>query len=189
MYFPEGDPFAEFFPDLSDDGSSWLFSGGAGPLFDLWADFVPECATSHVFDPPPAVPAPPIRLPESPQRPARPPAPRRNKVRKGQGAHSKQMMPDPFDHYAFKTKSIAYVRLVGLGYPNISLIKVLAVCEVIQSIMQADGIRLTERNRPAKRRSPCAFHWLDENWTTYGPQVFDRAVFTALGMPYGPRLV
>jgi hypothetical protein len=189
MYFPEGDPFAQFSADLSDDDSYCLFSGGADPLFDLWADFIPECATLHVFDSPPAVPALPIGLPESAQRPAGPPAPRRNKVRKGHGADSKRMMPDPFDHYPFKTKSISYARLVGLGYPNISLINVLAVCQAIQSIMQANGIRLTERNRPAKRRSPCAFHWLDANWTTYGPQVFDRAVFTALGMPYGPRLV
>jgi hypothetical protein len=109
-------------------------------------------------------------------------------VRKGEGADSKVMMPDPFDQYNFRTKSIAYARMLGLGYQNISLINVLAVCEQIQGMAQTNSIALTERNRPAKRRSPCAFHWLDANWAKYGPQVFDHAVFTTMGMPSGPRL-
>jgi hypothetical protein len=31
------------------------------------------------------------------------------------------------------------------------------------------GVLFSERNRPTRRRTACAFSWLDENWTLIGP--------------------
>jgi hypothetical protein len=135
-----------------DDDSSLLF-GDADPIFDPWEDPIPDTTLSRLFNPPPSAtpaapdPAPPTAVADPAQHSA--PA-RRNKVRNGEGAGSKLKMPDPFDKYNFKTKSIAYERMVGLGYPNVSLISVFAVCK---AIMLANGITLTERNGPQSEGS------------------------------------
>jgi hypothetical protein len=59
-------------------------------------------------------------------------------------------------------------RLKALGRLEITLIAVVTLGHDLEERGRAEGQPLTFRNRWAKRRKPCAFHWLDENWKAIG---------------------
>jgi uncharacterized protein YbdZ (MbtH family) len=98
---------------------------------------------------------------------------RRGRTRRGDGFESKNNLPDQYDGYLYKERSISHARLVGLGYPKVSLIDLVKICSTIESVMRRARMVTSPRNRAAKWRMLFAFHWLDENWRTIRPQLFD----------------
>jgi hypothetical protein len=102
-------------------------------------------------------------------------------VRKGCGAESKRCAPDPHDNYSFQTKSLAFARIVHLGFQKVTLTELVRICNFIENFMRFTNCRMTDRNRPARRRTPCAFHWLDTNLPVIGMQLFDNAVISVIG--------
>jgi hypothetical protein len=116
-------------------------------------------------------------------------SPQRARARRGEGPESKAKRPDRYDRYRYRELSISYARLAGLGYLKVSLISVVKICNMIESAMTDAGVIISVRNRAAKRRMPCAFHWLDENWGVIGLQAFDIAAISVLGQPSRPFLI
>jgi hypothetical protein len=102
---------------------------------------------------------------------------RRNSIPKGQGADSKREKPDPHDSYNYQEESPAFHCLQDLGYQGIVLGALWKVMDKVQDAAEEHEIAglLTHRNRTARRRKPCAFHWLDENWS-YLEDIFKTAV-------------
>jgi hypothetical protein len=107
--------------------------------------------------------------------------PRPNKVKRGTGAESKARMPDRYDNYPFESQSLAYWRILLLGYSGIHLSDLVRLGNVLEQSMEAQGTTLTPRNRAAHRRMPNAFHWLDENLAVIPVALYDRAVVGVLG--------
>jgi hypothetical protein len=98
-----------------------------------------------------------------------------NRIKKGQGPESRWNAPDLYDYYDYQIESRAYARLSQLGYPNLSMICLIQLSTQIEKILRLRSVPLTLRKRPAKRRKPNAYHWLDENWVNIAP-VFDNLV-------------
>jgi hypothetical protein len=116
-------------------------------------------------------------------------SPQWSRARRGQGPESISKRPDRYDGYRYREWSISHARLIGLGYLKVSLISVVKICNMIESALTDAGVIISVRNRAAKRRMTCAFHWLDENWGVIGSQAFDIAAISVLGQPSGPVLV
>jgi hypothetical protein len=111
----------------------------------------------------------------------------RQRTKKGTGPESKANAPDRHDSYDFQNCSRAYMRLRVLGCELLTLSDIVHLCAMIESLCQARGKRMTQRNRAARRRKPNAFHWLDENWDVIAPYMYDPAVFAILGVSACPR--
>jgi hypothetical protein len=103
---------------------------------------------------------PPVDL-----EPRNPPPCGRSRVRKGDGNDSKAKAPDKWDNYDYRLSSPAFARVLCLGYKGIALGALCTVLDRVEDQAREDGISLTPRNRAARRRKPCAFHWFDENWS------------------------
>jgi hypothetical protein len=106
-----------------------------------------------------------------------------NKIKKGDGAESKRNSPDEHDDYDFERESWSYIHMRIMGYDHITLDQVALIGKVIRRSLRQIGIFLTPRNRPARRRKPNAFHWLDSNMATIGMNRFDSILFQVLGFP------
>jgi hypothetical protein len=75
-----------------------------------------------------------------------------------------------------------------MGYAGATLVQVVRIGSLIERRMRDVRIRLSRRNRAARRRKANAFHWLDENMPKIGLMLFDGTVFTVLGVhPIGDR--
>jgi hypothetical protein len=109
-----------------------------------------------------------------------------NRIRKGAGPHGKAHAPDKHDGYRFEEQSPAFFTLMQLGYHGISLLDIIRVCAIIETTLLQRNIRLTYRNRAARRRKPCAFHWIDENWP-YARNIYPVALHMVLGSTSGSR--
>jgi hypothetical protein len=115
------------------------------------------------------------------------PSSRPNRLSKGTGSNSKSCAPDPYDNYPFERDSLAWFRLRLLGYTGISLQDLARVQRFIQIEAGSRGIVLSPRNRAARRRKPCGFHWLDENMRAIGRELFRRALISVLGHTTGTK--
>jgi hypothetical protein len=149
--------FASSFDDMSD-ADNWLVLDfdtlEASHPVTAEAQFSPDAAP--VFRPDNALPAP-ISDP-----PAATPG-RKCQTRKGEGKEGRLLSPDACDSYTFD-HGPAMSRLRALGRDPISLVQVVALCNKLEERGHLEGQNLTHRNRWSKRRKPCAFHWIDENW-------------------------
>jgi hypothetical protein len=94
---------------------------------------------------------------------------------KGEGKEGRWLSPDAHDHYPFD-RGPAMLRLRALGRDGIRLVQVVALCNSLEERARTEGQSLTHRNRWAKRRKPCAFHWIDENWKDIS-SYFNQYVF------------
>jgi hypothetical protein len=105
-----------------------------------------------------------------------------NSTPKGEGKDSRKASPDPADFYNYQGESIAFRHLQALGYEGIIQGSLWKVMDKVQECAVKTGIAmsLTRRNRMARRRKPCAFHWLDENWCLL-EEIFKTAVQEVLG--------
>jgi hypothetical protein len=99
-------------------------------------------------------------------------SPNHNRIKKGQGPESRRNAPDLYDDYRYQTESHAYARLLELGYPNLSVTRLIQLSNKLEDILLFKNVPLTLRKRAAKRRKPNAYHWLDENWVQIEP-IFD----------------
>jgi hypothetical protein len=93
----------------------------------------------------------------------------RNQIAKGNGLESKAKNPDPFDNYAFDDVSMAFKRILELGYHRLRKDDLMLLSTELEHITKH---RTTTRNRWAKRRVPNAYAWLDWNWSVISP-IFD----------------
>jgi hypothetical protein len=109
---------------------------------------------------------------------------RPNHVRKGAGKDSKAKAPDEWDNYDYRICSPAFNRVVRLGYKGIVLEALCEVLDKVEDQAREDGILLTPRNRAARRRKPCAFHWFDENWSLV-EKIYTTTVREVLGETSG----
>jgi hypothetical protein len=137
----QADPFTEFDLDVS---------GTSDPV---WTSDHPNAAQSD-------------RQPPADQFPGPPPAAGSGVkcvVRKGDGKEGKRLSPDPHDNYDFQGGPAMH-RLKTLGRDEIRLVRLVALCKDLEDRGRHEAQDLTFRNRWAKRRKPCAFHWIDENW-------------------------
>jgi hypothetical protein len=107
----------------------------------------------------------------------------RRRVRKGEGAESKLNSPDQYDLYQYEMKSIAYARIVMMGYPNASLVQIVRIGELVEEQLRTAQVHTSPRNRAARRRKPNAYHWLDEHWQWMGLIPFDQIITSVLGIP------
>jgi hypothetical protein len=105
------------------------------------------------------------------------PARRPKVVKYGLGPNSKLNMPDQWDNYNYAFYSLAYSRLKVLGL-HCTAIDLFKLCKIISELHIARS--LTKMNRATKRRLPCAYHWLDENWAVISSQ-FDAAAHEVIG--------
>jgi hypothetical protein len=105
-----------------------------------------------------------------------------NNTPKGKGRDSKRKSPDPRDSFNYEENSISFRCLGTIGYKGIALGPLGKVMDKVHEGAVKRGIaeRLTHRNRMARRRKPCAFHWLDENWR-FVEEIFKTAVQEVLG--------
>jgi hypothetical protein len=92
-----------------------------------------------------------------------------NRVRKGEGSESRRLAPDLDDDYPYESCSKAYIRLSELNLGYFSMVDVVRMSDAIEADLLCKGVRITPRNRMAKRRKPNAFHWLDKNWSAIAP--------------------
>jgi hypothetical protein len=106
----------------------------------------------------------------------------RNITPKGKGRDSKTESPDRWDSYNYQAESIAFRGLQAIGYKGIVLRSLWKVMDKVHEGAMKRGIAelLTHRNRITRRRKPCAFHWLDENWCLL-EEIFKTAVHEVLG--------
>jgi hypothetical protein len=112
----------------------------------------------------------------------------RNITSKGKGPDSKTQSSDPWDSYNYWAESIAFRGLRSLGYEGIAIGPLRDVIDKVHEGAQKRGIAelLTHRNRMGRRRKPCAFHWLDENWCLV-EEIFKIAVQEVLGNTSGVK--
>jgi hypothetical protein len=148
----------------------------------------PDLLPSKPESPPPATSLPEFQIaePKPIQIPALHPV-KHKTIRKGYGTESKRFAPDPHDNYSFRTKSLAFARIVHLGFQKVTLTEVVRICNLIENFMRFTNRRMTERNRAARRRTPCAFHWLDANLPLIGMLFFDNTVMSVMGGKAGKK--
>jgi hypothetical protein len=111
----------------------------------------------------------------------------RNRIRKGEGRDSRTRRPDKGDNYRYESESPAF-RCIReqLGYEGISLASLARVGDMISSEARTSGIEISYRSRAARRRKPCAFHWVDENWDSV-EGIFRSAIREVLGDTTGVK--
>jgi hypothetical protein len=107
---------------------------------------------------------------------------------KGKGKDSKTESPDRWDSYNYQAESIAFRGLQDIGYKGIAPGSLWKVMDKVHEGAMKRGIAelLTTRNRMARRRRPCAFHWFDENWCLV-EEIFKTAVQEVLGNTSGVK--
>jgi hypothetical protein len=88
--------------------------------------------------------------------------PQRQRAKKGSGRESKANAPDPYDNYDME-KSPVFFALMLAGHARIHSQALFQFCKAIEEKACLEKIILTTRNRPAHRRKPNIYHWLDEN--------------------------
>jgi hypothetical protein len=69
-----------------------------------------------------------------------------------------------------------------MGYLGVSLVRVVRIGSLIEAALRDVHVRVSRRNRAARRRKANAFHWLDENMSKISLFLFDRTVFAVLGV-------
>jgi hypothetical protein len=112
----------------------------------------------------------------------------RNRIRKGEGKDSRTRRPSEWDNYQYESsESPAFCCLrEQLGYEGISLLNLTRVADMIAFETKSRGIEISYRSRAARRRKPCAFHWLDENWASI-EELFRLALREVLGDTSGVK--
>jgi hypothetical protein len=105
-----------------------------------------------------------------------------NRIPKGCGRDARANSPDPWDFYDYQKVSPGFRCIRDLGYEGIVL---RSLWQVLKKV-EAGAELLTHRNRAARRRKPCAFHWLDENWPVV-KEIYKAAVQEVLGNTSGRK--